>query len=255
LDGDQVILYRDDWNQIIAHRRAAIDARVLARVGENVSELKSLTTTLDILKERQQFELLAMEYDALGNTELRDKYIELALQADNSDDTVITLRSMQGRRDLIPAEAVAHIVQRRKRNKDWSQLARLYAQVDDHRNAVINYCRTISESLKEGNIFSAAYYLKELAETRLDIHLFETAYRHSTESGDLWWSIRALQELDWSDELKAVLLAHRAEIENSGDSSLLIELYRVTGETEKLYELLRKGAEGMRIVRVPPPSG
>src|SRR5471030_322313 len=213
LDGDQVVLYRDDWNQVIAQRRAAIDARAIATETERTVELKSLTTTLDILKERQQFWLLAVHYDALGNNDLRDKYIELTLQQRHDDDTLIFLRSMQGRQDLIPAEVIKREVRPRRKHSDWSQLGRLYEKVGDYNNAVRSYCKSVLRSLDEGNVFSAAYYLKELSQTQLHGRLFEAAYRKATDAGDLWWQIRALQELGWKDELKSILQKHRAEIE------------------------------------------
>jgi hypothetical protein len=214
-----------------------------------------LTTTLDILREHQQYWQLAVQYNELGNSELRDKYIELALQGEHDDDTLIFLRSMQGRQDLIPDEVIKREVRRRKKYSDWSQLAGLYEKVGDYKNAVLNYCKTITESLAEGNAFSAAYYLKELSETELHRPLFKAAYRESTEAGDLWWQIRALQELGWTDELAAVVVAHRTEIEESGNSSLRELLYEATGDAEKLLEERRKTAEGVRMeVSSSPPK-
>ena len=247
LDGDQVTLYRDDWNQIVALRRAAIDAKALESETERSIELKSLTTTLDILKEHQQFWLLAVNYDAIGNSGLRDKYIEKALQEDGSDDSVIFLRSLQGRQDLIPREAITREVRRRDKHSDWSQLARLYERVGDHRNAVVNYCKTVMRALEEGRTFSAAFYLKELSETQLYSGLLQAAYREATQKGDLWWRIRALQELGWDDELKSILVEHRAEIERSDNSLMLIELYRATGEMDKLLEERRRMFERERL--------
>lgn len=250
LDAEQVILYRDDWKQIIAKRRAAVDAQAASIGPQQFAELKSLTMTLDILKERKQYWLLAIEYDALGNTDLRDKYIELTLQREDDDDTLIFLRSMQGRQDLIPPEVIRREVRRRKKYKDWSQLARLYENIGDHKNAVRYYCRSILQSLEEeDNVFSAAYYLKELSETELSRHLFEAAYRKASDADDLWWRIRALQELGWQDELKSVLVKHRTEIEKTGSSLLREALYQATDETDKLYEERCRRAESIRTER------
>jgi len=247
LDSDQVLLYRDDWAHIVARQRATADVRGVISGQNREAELKSLTTTLDILKERQQFFLLAINYDVLGNAELRDKYIELAIKQDDSDDSVIFLRSMQHRRDLIPQEAVDREVQRRKKYSDWSQLARLYHKVGNYKETAIYYCRTVIEELEAGKVFPAAYYLKELCEEGLQRELFAMAYRQYTEANDLWWRIRALQELGWRDELKAVLMENREEIEKSNNLFLLRELYRVTGEQDKLYEVQRKQAESSRV--------
>lgn len=254
LDADQVLLYRDDWNQVVAQRRAAADARAASTGPGQSAELKSLTTTLDILKERKQYWVLAVQYDALGNTDLRDKYVELALQDESDDDAVIFLRSMQGRQDLIPQEAIQREVQRREKYEDWSQLGRLYEKIGDYKKAVQCYCKTILEDLKDDRVFAAAFYLKELAQTDLSGRLFEDAYKKASDERDLWWQIRALQELGWEDELKSVLVKHRAEIEKAGNTFLRQELYRVTGETDKLYEERRRSAEGLRIERVAPPE-
>jgi hypothetical protein len=252
LDADQVILYRDDWEQIVAQRRAAVDAQAASVGTERLAELKSLTTTLDILKERKQYWLLAIQYNALGNTDLRDKYIELTLQEQRDDDTLIFLRSMQDRQDLIPRDVIKREISRREKYKDWSQLARLYDKIGDYKNAVQFYCKSIIQDLEEDNVFAAAFYLKELCGTVPSRQLFEEAYRRSTEKGDLWWQIRALQELGWKDELRRVLMSHRTEIEQSGNSLLRQELYSAAGETEKLYEEQRRNAEGIRIKRVNP---
>lgn len=65
-------------------------------------------------------------------------------------------------------------------------------------------------------------------------------YREFTKSGDLWWRVRALQELGWEDELMRVLLQNREEIERSKNVLLLLQLYQVTGEFEKLEQLQRQ---------------
>ena len=80
LDADQVILYRDDWIQVVARRRAVVDARAVSAPEGNSAELTLITTTLDVLKEHEQYWQLAVQYEELGNSELRDKYVELALQ-------------------------------------------------------------------------------------------------------------------------------------------------------------------------------
>jgi tetratricopeptide (TPR) repeat protein len=211
LNSDQVILYRDDWIQMVAQQRAVNDVRAAISGQDREAELKSLTTTLDILKERQQFFLLAIRYEALGNPELRDKYIELAIEQDDSDENVIFLRSMQNRQDLIPKEALNREVRRRKKYADWSQLARLYSKVGNTKEAVLCYCKSVIEDIQSGRLFPAAYYLKELCEEQLENKLFALAYRQFTEENNLWWRIRALQELGWSDELKAVLTENREE--------------------------------------------
>lgn len=245
LDPDQVTLYRDDWDLFVAKRRAKNDVVHDLSEEDRRESLSRLATTLEILRERRQYISLAIRYSALGNTELRDKYVERALASHPlpADETVIFLRSMQGRRDLIPKQVIEREVQRRQAHGDWSQLARIYAEVGDFRNAVIGYCKSIINSLDHASIFPAAYYLKELCESGLVLRLFEESYNLFKEKDDLWWQVRALQELGWQAELEALLVAHRAEIEKSGHLLLLLALYRATGETEKLHEVEKKIAE------------
>jgi hypothetical protein len=184
-----------------------------------------------------------IHYDGIGNAELRDKYIELALAENGDDDTVIFLRAMQNRPDLVPKQLIKRVIARQKRNKDWSQLARTYESLGDRRNAALHYCRSIAESVQEGNAFSAAYYLKELCETGIAAGLFQEAYREFHSKGDLWWQVRCLQELGWQSELNELLVSNRAAIEKAGDTSLLQYLYAATGEQDKLYEQMKLEAE------------
>jgi tetratricopeptide (TPR) repeat protein len=250
LDSDQVVLYRDDWRRIVELRRAKFDTKVSNAGSNRASHLKSLTTRLEILKETQQFLLLVFEYQAIGNVELRDKNIELAINQDPSDESVIFLRLLQGKRELIPTEMIEREIKRMETSSDWSQLARLYSKLGDHKNAIINYCKTVIEDLEHGGVFTAAYYLKELSGSEMHADLFEIAYREFTDAGDLWWRIRALEELGWDEELKSVLLTHRAEIEESKRPYLLIKLYNATSESEKLHQVERDLAENTRMVRV-----
>src|SRR5260370_38466203 len=65
LDSDQVVLYRDDWNQVVAQRRAATDARAASTGPERSARLKTLTTTFDILQARGPHWRLALQHNTL----------------------------------------------------------------------------------------------------------------------------------------------------------------------------------------------
>lgn len=250
LSSDQVVLFRDDWNVRVARKRnAGIPS---GSAGHTVAgpDISAITSALDILTERKQYEILAIRYSALGNSELRDKYIELALAEDSSDQTVLFLRAMQGKQHLIPPSVLEREVKRRKEAADWSQLARLYEGVSDHRNAVFYYCKSIMESLEESTVFAAAYYLKEMCEAGLSGFLFEESYRAFSDSGDLWWQVRCLQELGWQSELQALLLANRNAIENSGNTLLKQYLYAATGERDKYLQEVKKEAALTKMVRL-----
>jgi hypothetical protein len=118
---------------------------------------------------------------------------------------------MQNRSDLIPKECIDREARRKEKDKDWAQLARLFVQAGDPKRATLLYCKSIMQDIEEDRPFPAAYYLKELCEERP----LERAYRFFSDSRDLWWQVRSLEELGWKEQ------SNRAEIEVSGNPALL----------------------------------
>ena len=224
LDADQVFLYRDDWHKIVALQYATAQEHQIATSGDVSFQLELATSIAETYRETKQYELLAMHYDVIGNDELRDKYVDMALQQNPTDDTICYLRSLQGKTELIPQDVLLRREARYTESKDWSQRARFYKGLGRYPEAVADYLRSISESLDEKGIFSAAYYLKELARSDLDTELFVIALQQAAEEHNLWWQVRALDELGWEDEKKQFVLDHAQEIEESGDLMLLENL-------------------------------
>lgn len=258
LDAEQVLLYRNDWLDRVARERATDLARKPTTKASEASdeEIAFVTSVADSLRENKQYELLAMYYSIWGNTELRDKYIEkvLASKRQIPVETEIFLRGLQGKADEIDPARVQEEIARKKEHNDFSQLARLYRDIGDPIEAIRAYCRTVLDDIDEGNLFAAAYYLKELSEEELFKPIFELAFRQKTEKGDLWWQVRCLQELGWDGQLKELVISKRAEIEKSGNPFLLVELYRALGVKGKYDEARRATILGTRIVRVGKPS-
>jgi hypothetical protein len=222
LDADVVTLYRDDWVALVAERRA--EGRELGEWHAGAAggiDFANVVHKLEILKERKQYMFLAIEYERLGNVDLRDKYIDLALKNGVSDSGMLFLRSLQGHADRAPKDVVQRIIERQIKNEDWSQLARTYSDIGEYKNSIVNYCKTVIESLEDGNIFSAGYYLKELSEKKLFVPIFQQTYAQRDEEGDLWWALRSLQELEWWSEIRAFLLRNQKTIEKDGDGLLL----------------------------------
>jgi len=54
--------------------------------------------------------------------------------------------------------------------------------------------------------------------------LFILALKQAKEKGDLWWEVRALQELGWHNELNGLVLRNAEEIERSDNLDLKILL-------------------------------
>jgi hypothetical protein len=130
------------------------------------SDLELATSIAEIYRDADAYEQLAMHYLTLGNIELRDKYIELAIQSGMDDASLVFYRSEQKRVDLIPKEVVRREERRLRRRKDFFQLARLYRSLNRRVDAVEMTCRGALEAIDAGRVFTAAYYLKEMASRR-----------------------------------------------------------------------------------------
>lgn len=249
LNADQVVLYRDDWHMIVASKRVESQAIEAAVRPIDNHWLGMATSIAEIYRENQEYELLAMHYDAIGNTELRDKYIEIAITKGASDNTICFLRGMQGKPELIPDEIINRELEKYTKDKNWSQRARFYNSLGKKIDAAKDYVESVKQSLAKDNVFSAAYYLKELFEEGLIDELFLEAFKKAEADNDLWWQVRALDELGWEKELKAFILKNEDNIEKSENPLLLQELARAKGDTEKIAGLMKEMALQTHSVR------
>ncbi|MBI6780070.1 HNH endonuclease signature motif containing protein [Pseudomonas syringae] len=244
LDADQVILYRNDWLRIVGTDRAASEANRELRQDRDAIDIELITSIAEIYRETEQFELLAIHYNAIGNIELRDKYVEKAIKKGTSPDAIFFLRgSLQKRPDLVPAEIIDDHLAAFVGRDDYEQHARALRAVGRRVEAAQKYIQGINDSLQKANWFSAAFYIKEFMEENLIEDLFKAAYRKSTEQGETWWQVRALQELGWYTELNDLLLSKKDEIDKSGDLMLMELLAEAEGDLE-LAGTLRKKIAG-----------
>ena len=254
LDAEQIVLYRENWLRIVARERTAHEAaRDVASAQADLAFAWS-TSVAEIYREAEEYELLAIHYDVLGNAELRDKYIELAIKQTPTTSRITFLRGLQHRPDLIPAEVIERCLRQHDKDGDWEQKGRFLAELGRHREAVQAYLRGISKALEEADTFGPAYYLKELHTAGLNDRLFEIALREARERGDLWWQVRALQELGWSRELRELLLSNAEEITKSENLELEILLARERGDHEKVLELEKALARSTHLVDGPEPT-
>lgn len=248
LDADQVTLYRSNWLEIVAMSRARTDALEQPSL-QTGTDINVLTSVAEAYRDNEEWSLLAAYYDAMGNHDLRDKYIERALAGEPSDYAVIHLRAMQSRQQLIPDDVVEREADRYTSNEDWSQRARFHREIRRPVEAVLDYARTIVEGLEDDRVFSAAYYLRELSDSRLHEELYLIAFEQARAKGDLWWQVRALEDLGWTEELHALVLEHADEIETSGHAMLMLLLARARGDNKAAAELEKSLAQGTRTVR------
>lgn len=242
LNADQVILYRDDWYRIVAQQRAAYKEYTEVERQQENRRLELVTSIAEIYRDRQEYEFLATHYHSIENYELRDKYIEIALQHNPDNEMICFLRGLQGKPELIPQDVVERELARHAKSKAWGQRGQLYTKLGRYREAVADYLSCISESLQDDRAFSAAYYLKELVEEGLIQELFVIALKEAAEEEDLWWQVRALQELEWHSELRDLLLSHAEEIELTDDPTLPILLADARGDEDQAIQLRKSFA-------------
>jgi tetratricopeptide (TPR) repeat protein len=211
--------------------------------------MEVITSVAEIYRENEEYVLLAMHYHSMGNCDLRDKYIELAIDEDPGDQIICSLRALQGRPELIPPEVAKRRLESLTSNEDWEQRARFYDDLGKPVEALKDYVRGIGESLDQNSLFGAAYYLKEVVTSGLVNKLFTLAYEEAKAKNDLWWMTRALEELGWKDELKSVVLKKAKEIEQSGNPHLLLLLAKLKGDNVQAVELTKEIARGTHLVR------
>lgn len=242
LNAEQVILYRNDWIVQVAHLRT--DYRELAKAeAEDVFfDFEIVTHLAEIYRERKAFDLLAIHYDTIGNKELRDKYIDLAINNGLDDDGVIHFRIMQGKGQLIPQEVIARRVKNLQEDNDLFNLGRLYYNTGQYDKATEILCLDIINSIKTGGLFHAAYAIKEMTNDGLVEALFLESFKIARENNDLWWQYRSLQELGWYTEITNFLISNKQEIENSGNTSLKAALAIALGDKEQYKKALIREA-------------
>jgi len=194
--------------------------------------------TLEAFKKNDQKQLVAFMYHSIGNLELRDDYIEESLKTDCSESNILYLRRMQDKLNLVPTKIINKHIASCKKYKDWTELARFYLDLKDYTNASKYYLKGIMRALEQNRLFTAAFYLKEASEARLDEYLFIMSYQKARKDGDLHRHIRALEELGWKKELKKLLISKKDYINNKGDLFLKKDLAWAMADTE-LYAKLQ----------------
>lgn len=246
LNADQVILYRDDWLIQVSKARAIHVDRLSTATPEDQSIQIELATSLaEIYRDRKEYELLALHYIGIGNDELRDKYIELAILQGMPDDSLIFFRSVQERLDLIPEEVKRREIKKLEDQKMWFSLGRLYRELEEYQLATQATCKGAIEAIEEGNVFTAAFHLKEMvSEGTLD-YLFIDDLHQAEDDGDLWSQYRCLQELEWDEEAKQLLLDHREEIEELDAPEFAEPLALALEDNQKYIQLRKEEAESL----------
>ena len=222
LDSDLIILYRDDWYQIVGKGRVSNDCTHDSY--DTLYDANFATSIAEIYRENNDYEALAQHYNLVGSIELRDKYIDIAIKNGCSPETLIYFRGIQKKIDLIPQDVISKRFEELEDKQRIFSRARLNKRLDKHSEAVADYLEGISIRLNEKRYFTVAIYLKELFESGLTERLFEKALLDAEERGDLWWQVRALEELGRYDDSRELILRNENEILKSDESLLFREL-------------------------------
>ena len=256
LDSDQIVLYRADWQRLVTQQRTGAELRRDGQALEAQDQLELATSIAETLRENGRFSVLAGHYDLMGNTKLRDKYIELAIANGAKDRDIWFLRGLQDKPELIPADVVERELKRWTEDEFWTQNGRLLVTLHRYQEAAEQYIKGIGQSLEEGRTFSAAYYLKELVEAKLIDELFTLSLKQAADEGDLSLQVRSLQELGWSKELDELILENVEAIEEAGNPDMLLLLASARGDKEEYMRLRRETVAGLREARstVPRPK-
>jgi len=258
LDGEQIALYRADWVHVVAQQRSRESAVHDAERARDQHDIALATSLAEMYREEKAYVELAIHYNVLGNSDLRDKYIEVAIQDGVIDEEIFCLRGLQERPDLIPAEVAQRHLDELAKEQNWHNRARALRTLGLHEAAVRDYLRSVNQSLDKKRPHSAAFYLREVAESGLIDELFAHALAQAREDGDLWWQVRALQELGWNDELRRLILANEQTIEvmtdDHGAPARLKELLAVIRGDDAGAAHIREQRERTECFRVRPTS-
>lgn len=237
LDATQVRLYRDEWLDKIGRyindlKKVAVQDSSLApftidaNAGDSGQKHRRVESRLKKLKEISRLMKLISKYQRSSQIDLRDKNIDKALlNKDVPVETELYLRAMQGKIHLVDPIKVQEQLDDWKQTQDWSSLARAYRYLGQHDEAIEYYCLYCINALKDGNPFSAGYYMKEMIENKLVVYLFERALQQAKEKDDVWWQIRSLQELDRDNEIDELVLQNQEIIERRGRGGELMYLH------------------------------
>lgn len=237
LDAEQVRLYRKHWLDAVQSERTAFrngppmptpdKRRLAARLAE-----------IEIWREQEDWWRVAKAYDTAGDTELRDRYIEKFLERDSSPWAQLLAARLQGRVDSLAPEVQAAVIETLE--GEWTSKGRALLEFGDVPEAVRVLLRGVTNAVEEGRWFPAAFYLRHVLEAQAVDELFKMALRDAVERDDIWWQLRAYEELGWKSEAKALLIANEDRIRQEGRPTLRRKLASALGSDEEFLELTKE---------------
>jgi hypothetical protein len=241
LDAEQVRLYREDWlNQVRQRRLITTPEESLTRV-EVSSDVRQVAARLEIFKAAEDWLHVARIYDEIHDVELRDKYIEMALRRDPDAFEVYRMARMQGTTTDLPDEFIDKVIE--LIGEDWTWHAAILFETGRILEAAKVYLKGIEKAIDEGRWFSAGFYIRHALNDEIASALFMISLRKHAEEGDLWWQLRAFEELGWDDEKRELLLGNENKIMDSGEPHLIHQLAQAKGDGELALKAAKELAE------------
>ena len=240
LDAEQVRLYRDDWvEQVRRHRvmRTPEDSTIES----DSDDVRLVAAELEIAKSQENWLQMAQVYHSIGDVELRDKYINLAIQQGADPFYFWVFARMQDRVEQLPDDIVARALE--VVSDDWTMKGAILFDTGKLLEAAQTYLAGIKEALDHGEWFSAAFYMKHALNEKVVDELFKRSLRESAEEGDLWWQLRAFEELGWTDARRELLLGNERKIMESDDQNLIRALAEAKGDRDLVLKTVKEIAE------------
>jgi hypothetical protein len=223
LDSEQIRLYRDDWDRMVAgNRTTSLDESISRTPMMDAGSVGGLdaslaTALVEIDRDAENWVGLAYLYNRLGNDELRDKAIEKAISAGVSIEVMLGLRAIQGRLSEVDQGVIADHLSKAEQDGRYREQASLHVDLGDHRAGAEAYIRGLTETMDDFSVFTVAHHLNELVSMNVIDGMFVEALEKAADEDDLWWQVRSLEELGWTPELRGFVLANEERIEQDPD--------------------------------------
>lgn len=194
---------------------------------------------------------LAYLYNRIGNEELRDEAIERALAKGVGDEWLVSLRRLQGRIGDIPTERVEAALAAMTAEGAYRSRSFVYEDLGRYRDAAETYVRGLAADLGSLKTFTIARHLAELAESGVIEGLLVESLKEAAEREDLWWQVRALEQLGWTSELHALVLEHEDDIDVREDlrEYQRFHLHSIVAKARQDQEAYREARTAMQRIR------
>jgi hypothetical protein len=241
LDAEQVRLYRDDWLGQVRRQRLVAPPEESETGLHASTDVREVAARLEIHKAAEHWFRVAQIYDEIGDVELRDKYIDLTLKGNPNLFERYGIARMQGTTTDLSQELIAATLE--DVGKDWTWRAAILKETGNISQAAVVYLEGIRAAIERGAWFNAAFYIRHALNGEIADMLFLRSLRESAEEGDLWWQLRAFEELGWNDAKRELLLGNESKIQESGEPHLMEQLAKAKGDAELALKAAKELAE------------